>query len=258
MVNMNSFRLLIVDDEDTPRLTLLQILQLEGYEVTAVESAAAALVELRRCKFDGMIVDIKMPGMSGLELVEKLSEQLPDMCVIVLTAHGTFDSAVQALRLRVVDYLQKPASPELILSSLKRNLGKTNGQNGNSKLAEVKAQYSSSFKKNAVSNTETTQFHFTNGIAIDCNRRRVSWNGDVVLLTPAESRLVEILLANYTLVVKHQDLVEKIYGYTASIDESARILRPIVSRLNKKLERGPGGKSWIKNVRGKGYLLEIH
>jgi DNA-binding response OmpR family regulator len=250
-------KILVVDDEDVTRLTLLRILQLEGYEVVGVENGVAALEELNRCPYDGMIVDIKMPGMNGMELVEKVIEQIPRIPIVVLTAYGSFETAVQALRMQVVDYLVKPASAETILTSIKRALQSNNTSGEQKSVGEVNdSPYDVTHQKDTL-NLETTVIRLSNGVMIDCGRRRISWNEEAIHLTPAETKLIAILLANNTLVLKHQELVEKIYGYKVGGEESARILRPIVCRLNKKLEQTPGGDNWIKNVRGKGYLLEI-
>jgi len=256
-LEMAAAKILVVDDDDVTRLTLLRILQLEGYEVVGVENGLVALEELRRCIYHGMIVDIKMPGMSGLELVEKVNKEIPRLGVVVLTAHGSFETAVQALRMRVLDYLLKPATPEMILASIQRALLAVDHVGDRKSVGELKMDYPSIDRNPGQENFEQTILHLSNGVAIDCIRRRVTWNGDSVHLTPAETKILAILLANNTLVVKHQDLVEKIYGYKEKVEESARILRPIVCRLNTKLRRVTRGDNWIKNIRGKGYLLEI-
>lgn len=253
---MPNARILIVDDEDITRLTLLRILQLEGYEVDGVHNAVSALDALYRIPYDVMIVDIKMPGMSGMELVANVIDRMPALKIIVLTAHGSFETAVQALRMRVVDYLVKPASPEAILVSIQQALKGESSPNQQG-TAEMSEAYLVENGRDEISSLEKTVFHLSNGVAIDLMRRKISWDSEMIHLTPAENRVLAILLANHSLVVEHKELVEKIYGYKATNEESARVLRPIISRLNKKLEQAPGGIHWIKNVRAKGYLLEI-
>ncbi len=247
-------RVLIVDDEDAARLTLLRILQLEGFDADGVENGHTALEALGRLSYDLMILDLKMPGIGGMEVLDEAAEKFPDLKVIILTAHGSFDSAVMALRLRVVDYLLKPVSPEVILSSIRRSLyyRKENGENA--LLAEAKGKYA--VVKESVPG-ENTILRLSSGVEIDLMRRRILWNEEIIHLTPNESKLFGILLSNHALVMRHQELVQIVYGYRLAAEESARILRPIFSRLNRKLALIPGGSDWIRNIRGSGYVLEI-
>ncbi len=247
-------RVLIVDDEDAARLTLLRILQLEGFDADGVENGHTALEALGRLSYDLMILDLKMPGIGGMEVLDEVAERHPDLKVIILTAHGSFDSAVMALRLRVVDYLLKPVSPEVILSSIRRSLyyRKENGQGSN--LAESKGKYA---QVKEVVPGENIILRLSSGVEIDLMRRQIWWNEGIIHLTPNESKLFGILLSNHALVMRHQELVQIVYGYRLEAEESARILRPIFSRLNRKLAQIPGGDEWIRNIRGSGYVLEI-
>lgn len=255
---MNSARILIVDDEDATRLTLLHILQLEGFDVSGVENGAAALEQLTLLNYQLMILDLKMPGMSGMEVLEAVSDRYPWVKVIILTAYGSFDSAVQALRLRVADYLVKPASPEVILASVRQVLGWEENPNETNGVAESPAGYAAgSSQPNRLFAGENLIWRLSNGVVVDMMRRKISWNGSVIRLTPGESKLLGILIANQSVVMHHQTLVYLIHGYRVERREAAKILRPMLSRLNKKLEGIPDGEQWIKTIRGSGYVLEI-
>lgn len=255
---MNNARILIVDDEDAARLTLLHILQLEGFDVSGVENGVAALEELTRMDYQIMILDLKMPGMSGMEVLEAVSDRFPSLKVIILTAYGSFDSAVQALRLRVVDYLVKPVSPEVILTSVRQVLGWKENSNETDEVAENRASYDAGSSQPArFFAGENFICRLSNGVVVDIMRRRIGWNGSEIHLTAGESKLFGVLLANHSVVMHHQTLVYLIHGYRVEGREAAKILRPMLSRLNKKLEIIPGGEKWIKTVRGSGYVLEI-
>ena len=117
-------KILIVDDEDIARLTLAEILRLEGYEIKSVSNGEAAVEALRCEPFDVMILDLKMAGMSGMDVLQAVVDDLPDLSVIVLTAYGTIDTAIQAIRYQVHDYLLKPVSPEQVLESIENALDK--------------------------------------------------------------------------------------------------------------------------------------
>ncbi|MFN8094147.1 MAG: sigma-54 dependent transcriptional regulator [Vicinamibacteria bacterium] len=101
-------QVLVVDDEEGVRGFLAEALEDEGHAVAQAEDGRAAAEMLRLRGFDLMITDLRMPGLDGLELVRLARAEQPEMEVIVLTAHGTIETAVEAMRLGAFDYLQKP------------------------------------------------------------------------------------------------------------------------------------------------------
>jgi two-component system response regulator FlrC len=103
-------RILVVDDEDGLREFLADTLEGAGHEVLQAENGLAALSRLATASVQLVITDLKMPAMDGMELVRHLRADHPDVEIIVLTAHGTVDSAVEGMKLGVFDYLQKPLS----------------------------------------------------------------------------------------------------------------------------------------------------
>ncbi len=103
-------RILVVDDEDGIRDFLVEVLESAGHQLTAAADGESALRELGRTSFDLMITDLKMPGMGGLTLFERARALDPNLEVIVLTAHGSVDVAVRAMKLGAFDFLQKPLS----------------------------------------------------------------------------------------------------------------------------------------------------
>jgi DNA-binding NtrC family response regulator len=105
---MASERILVVDDEDGMRRLLSRVLTREGYETSAVGSGAEALRLVASERFDLVVTDIKMPEMDGLLLLAELKEYEPSLPIIVITAYGTIENAVQALRSGAYDYIAKP------------------------------------------------------------------------------------------------------------------------------------------------------
>ena len=116
--------ILVVDDEKSQREILEMILSGEGYDVTTASSGEAAMKFVADRHFDLVLTDLKMTGMSGLELLKELTDFDKSIIVILLTAHGTVDSAVDALRLGAFDYLQKPYDAEKLLDTVSRALNK--------------------------------------------------------------------------------------------------------------------------------------
>jgi len=93
-----SYRILIIEDEETLRESLKRVLLKEGYEVHAVESAEAALPIIAEKWCDLIVADIILPGQSGLECLKKCRQTNPDLIVIIMTAYATIESAVEAMR----------------------------------------------------------------------------------------------------------------------------------------------------------------
>ena len=122
--------ILIVDDEDVARQSLTDILKLEGYNAAAVPNGAAAIEYVRSHAIDLIVVDLKMPGLDGLQVIQAVNQTSPDTEVILLTAYGSTDSAVQALRLRIHDYLTKPAAPAQVIASVKKGSGAAGRKTG--------------------------------------------------------------------------------------------------------------------------------
>ena len=100
--------ILVVDDEERVRRLLSRLLSEEGYQVHAVASAEEALAELENTSYDLVLTDLVMSGMSGMELLERIRAQRPETGIIVITAHGTVDSAVDAMKKGAFHYLCKP------------------------------------------------------------------------------------------------------------------------------------------------------
>src|SRR6266852_1865570 len=120
---MSRKNILVVDDEKSQREILELILTEEGYNVTTAASGEAAVKFAKDKRFDLALTDLKMTGMDGIELLQHLLALDSSIIVILLTAHGTIDSAKDALRRGAVDYLQKPFDRDVLLATIKRALG---------------------------------------------------------------------------------------------------------------------------------------
>jgi two-component system response regulator PilR (NtrC family) len=112
--------ILVVDDEKGQREILSTILNKEGYRIVAVPGGREALEKLAAEEFDLVLTDLKMQGMSGMELLENVLAENPNQCIVIMTAHGTIDSAVDAMRKGAFDYLEKPLEREELLLTLER------------------------------------------------------------------------------------------------------------------------------------------
>jgi two-component system KDP operon response regulator KdpE len=212
--------------------------------VNAVPNGQAAVEYVRTHPVDLMIVDLRMPGMDGLEVVQVVNSVSPETEVVLLTAFGTTESAIQALRLRVHDYLLKPAPPSQVVNTVKKGLSRRE--------ARLKARGGTAV------DVDEAELEITlkDGTHIDLSRRVIQKMGQDVHLTPAEGRLLRVLIENPGRVFTHRELVLLVQGYDTSQREAPEILRPLVSRLRHKLEPFAALSESIVSVRGTGYLYE--
>jgi putative nucleotidyltransferase with HDIG domain len=127
-------RILIVDDEDMIRDLCFHILAAEGYAVTTMSNGEAALEELRRGSTDLLITDIKMPGMDGLELFERVRILNPDIVTVFITGHGTIDTAIESLMRGVEGFVLKPFTQEELLNAVDRAITRSRLQKENIRL----------------------------------------------------------------------------------------------------------------------------
>ena len=164
--------------------------------------------------------------------------------IIMLTAHGSLESAIEALRQGASDYLLKPISPEALLHSVAEGLRKRKER----RQAQTRA---------GVLIEPGNRVQLPGGITIDLAKREMYALGQSIQLTPTEGKLLGVLLADPGRVFGHRELVRLVQGYDTKDWEAPEVLRPLVSRLRRKLGKLPGGIDWIRSVRGTGYVLEI-
>ena len=110
-----AFDILVVDDELIVRDSLKELLADEGYSADMAESGAQALEMLAKKTYQLMLTDIKMPGMDGVELLNKAKEARPELCVIMMTAYATVETAVEAMKIGAREYLMKPFEPDVLI-----------------------------------------------------------------------------------------------------------------------------------------------
>jgi DNA-binding NtrC family response regulator len=111
-------RVLIVEDERNVRLTYRAALETEGFEVTEADSGAAAVEKFAQSKFDVAVLDLRMPEMDGLELLEVMRDKNIKTPAVIITAYGDVPNAVKAMKLGAIDFLAKPVTPEQLRSIL--------------------------------------------------------------------------------------------------------------------------------------------
>ncbi len=121
---MANTQILVADDEKSIRLTVSQALASQGYEVATATDGTMALEKIKSLSVDLLLLDINMPGMDGIEVLKKATTQQPSLKVVMISAHGSVDNAVEAMKLGAVDYLQKPFTPSELRELVQRVLNR--------------------------------------------------------------------------------------------------------------------------------------
>ncbi len=261
----NSYTILVVDDEETMRRSLADILRLEGYRVQTAAGGETAIELIHKDVFDLILLDLKMPGVDGLDVLHEANRIAPDTIIILLTAHGSLESAIESLRSGASDYLLKPAPTQAILKSVAKGLERRAEQLRKHDLLNQLANSIQELQNVEVSepghSSEPDILLITgeapeNAVQIDLARREI-WNQrQKINLTPTEGKLMKVLLENPKRVFTHRELVLKVQGYETTDWEAPEVLRPLVSRLRRKLAKFPGGKDWITSIRATGYVFD--
>jgi DNA-binding response OmpR family regulator len=252
--------ILIVDDEKAVRESLEEILKMEDYRVETVASGEEALERINEEEFNLVLLDLKMPGIDGVEVMRQISRYAHDAKVIILTGHGTLESAIEALRLGAEDYMLKPYESAAILDSIGRALSK-NAQKKRKELLIEQLESSLDQLKDVEGITTPEMparrvITLPQGIMVDLERREMWRGGERAHLTPTEGKLLSVFLENRGRVMSHKEIVFLVQGYETTEWEAPEVLRPMISRLRKKLSTFPDVDEWIENVRGTGYVFD--
>ncbi len=261
-MNTEAGRVLIVEDEVNIRAGLREVTVKGGCQVTDVSNADEAIELLERDSFDLAILDIRMPGMSGVELLELIQQRWPSMAVILLTGYGTLESAIAAVRAGAQDYLLKPASPEEIRGAVRKALKRTRRRNAERRLIETMRTNLSQLDGLALSTAvpladqhQKRDVIRIGALRIDLRARTVHRDDQLLQLSPTEFRLLAVLARRPGEAFSYQALVVESLGYDAEIWEAKELIKRHVFALRRKIEPEPGSPLYLINVRGYGYRL---
>ncbi len=116
-------KILVIDDEDIVRRSCSRTLSPLGYEVRLTQSSLDGLRMIDEEKFDLVLTDIKMPDMDGIEVLKQVRDKFPEMKVIIMTGYQSVENALKSVQLGAFDYIEKPFSPDALISSVSKALG---------------------------------------------------------------------------------------------------------------------------------------
>ena len=228
---MTSARILVVDDEPQIRRVMRSALTAEGYEVHDARTGETALEELRRERYDLVLLDVNMPGMDGLETC-RLIRASSEIAVIMLTVRGAEEDKIAALDAGADDYVTKPFSmPEL--------------------LARIRA----SLRRVPLTVESAACKIVTEDLEINVAGRRLEVRGQEVRLTPKEFDLLLYLVENAGVPIAHGKLLQAVWGpdYGGEVE----YLRTFVNRLRKKIEADPGNPRHLLTEPWVGYKFQL-
>lgn len=262
-----SGHILVIDDEAALRQTLARILQRAGYEVTTAESGEMGISILSSALFDLVYMDIRMPGMGGLQTLKAIHASQPNLPVILFTAQPDMNSAVEALRLGAADYLLKPLQPEVLLERTRATLARLEKDR---RKREIQAQIES--LQSELKNLETDEssaviatpampngerFLSRGNLTLDMHTRRVTIGNRIVNLPPTAFDYLLTLARHAPNVVDYQTLVAEAQGYQAEAREAQELVKWHIHHIRQAIEADAQNPTYIINVRGNGYRLVV-
>jgi DNA-binding response OmpR family regulator len=261
--------ILIVDDEANLRRSLALILKKSGYSVTSAGNGQEALQYLQAGAYDLVFLDLKMPDINGIDILPQIRSLYPDMPVLILTAHATLESAMEAVRKGARDYLIKPIDPPLILARVEEILlelrqPKRRREIVNeiqSLLTELRQIDSTGFEApvllNTLASTDPARFLQCGPLTLDLHARHVKLNDHFVQLSPTAFDYLVTLVRHSPNPVSYETLVMESQGYKASLSEARDLARWRVHELRKALNPDSLNAEYIITVRGIGYRLVV-
>lgn len=252
--------ILIVSDNKTAQDTLTSVITRDEYRVLSVTHGNSALEILESEEIGVGMIALDLPDMTGIQVLQKAEKISPDTKIILLAKNGSLETVIEAIRNDAHDYILQPCDPEEILDSITKALAeldkekriRTLVQHIEDALQELKDLMGYAGKPKSSQRV----ISLPDGVSLDLPRREMWRGAEKERLTPTEGQLLEIFVTNWGRVMSHGELVFLLQGYEVDDDEAPEILRPLISRLRKKLGSFPGGKRWITNVRGVGYVFD--
>ena len=254
-----SAHILIVDDEPAIRMVLAQALRSAQYRIETASNSTEAIRKLQLKAYDLILLDLYMDGLDGLEVLKTARQHDPDVIVIILTAHGSLDSAVEALRLGAFDYLFKPILPETLRERVAEGLAHRQQALQKRILFKHIAALKESLESLDVETIASqggidSRFLKAGPLIIDQHHRSAVLDGRPLELTTTEYDVLVCLVKAAPHPLAAQELVHCALGYEASALEAQEIIKWHIHRLRRKIEANPRRPIYLKTVRRRGYM----
>lgn len=269
MTNETAGRILIIDDEANVRRLLSRVLQRAGFLVEGVASGAEALRLLPENQFHLVYLDIRMPDMSGLDVLKEIRLSWPDLPVTLLTAHASLQTALDAIRLGAKDYLVKPIDPEVFVAQtrmiLQEQIIEQRKRELRQQIAALQDElYQLQQKQEAPTEIrsegqldDAERFLKRGHLILDMRAQRAILDDRVLDLPPTAFKYLAVLAQHAPEVVSYQTLVSEAQGYAMVPNEASELAKYHIHVLRQTLhDIDPQKEGIIDNLRGVGYRLE--
>jgi len=229
-----AYKILVVEDEPDIRKLVHYNLTQDHYRVIEAESGDQALKLIQRDKPSLVILDLMMPGMSGLEVCRVLrgQDETAKLPILMLTAKAGEADRVLGLELGADDYLAKPFSPRELVARVRAILRRANG----------------------AGQSETLPAYQKGGLKIDFATYEVSVRGKPIKLTLKEYELLKFLVQNPSRVLNRDQLLDRVWGGETFV--TPRTVDVHIRRLRKAIEKDDSNPKWILTLRGVGYKFD--
>jgi len=224
-MNKNTFHILVVDDDDRIRDLVKEYLKKNNFLVTTAKDALDAKKKIEIVKFDILILDIMMPGESGLSLTKEIKKNNTTP-IILLTAKGEIQDRIEGLELGADDYLGKPFEPKELLLRIKNILNKT-------QIPILPEEI------------------YIGNVLINLKKLSIKINNQIKKINPQEKKVLEKMLESPGKVFSRYDI-----GKIINISKE-RTIDVMITRLRQKIESNPKNPKYLQTIRGSGYVLWI-
>ena len=219
-------RILVVEDDHAVQKALKRLFETEGFEIEISSDGRSALEAFRKTPPSAIVLDLRLPLMSGRDVCREIKQQAPAVPIIVLSAASDVSDKVLLLELGADDYVTKPFSPRELL-------------------ARVRAALRRTVRK------DTGEMAAFDGISVDFARMEVTRNGEPVVLTAQEFKTLKFLVQNAERGISRDELLNEVWGYQNY--PSTRTVDNHILKLRQKLERDPANPVHFRTVHGMGY-----
>lgn len=244
MHNKQSGKIIVVDDDNTVRFFVVARLRKEGWLVDEAESGESALSALARVRYDVMLLDLRMTGIDGIEVMRQSRERWPDLLIIIMTAYATLESAIEAVHHGAFEYLEKPCDTDDLVACVQRAL------NEKEKTSHMAVQPAINQQDPVPDSLAPPDSINTGHLHIEPGAHRVHLDDSPLSLTPTEYGILYVLAQSLGQPVSSNELITEGLKFDFYDHQARETLRVHISNLRRKI-----GARYILTVRGGGYML---
>ncbi len=228
---MNHGVILLAEDDPALRHSLCRTLATLGFKITDVSNGELALHELRRERYEVLLLDLNMPGMGGMPTCKRIRELYPQLQIIVLTVRDAEEDKISALDAGADDYITKPFH-----------------------LLELTARIRSAVRRVRSAGVDTMHDLTLGAIRLEAEQHRIYKNGTEIHLTPKEFDLLSLLMRNAGKPLSHHKLLTAIWGEEYSGERE--YLRTYMNQLRRKIEDDPAHPAYLTTENYIGYRFQ--